>query len=461
MPSFPCLFVTTRGWVLSSAMTSGRRGRPWLTRNLVILTLVSFTQDAASELVYPLLPLLITGVLAAPPVVLGVVEGLAEATAGITKYFAGRWSDRRGRKPFVAVGYGLAALGKVLVAAAWVWPVVLVGRVVDRFGKGVRSAPRDALIASSVPAEAYGRAFGFHRMGDSLGAVVGPLIALVALSVLNDDVRAALWWAVVPAVLSVLLVLFVREPRQPRPARQRRSDSAVPHARVPHSPLPREFWRVTTVLVAIAVVNFPDALLLLRVMDLGFSTTQVVLAYVTYNLVYAGASYPAGILTDRWPRPYVYAVGLLAFGLGYLGLGLTEAGPAVFVLIGIYGLFPAFTDGVGKAWISSLVPDEHRGRAQGVFQSLGNGAVFVAGLWAGLLWEAGDGDGVVPLMIAGVTALLAAVAMVATRLRLTRLRLARGDPERGHPAVDAEEGSGGGGSERAGEGADGEGDLVG
>ena len=195
--------------------------RAWLTRNLVILTLVSMTQDAASELLYPLLPLLLTGILAAPPVVLGVIEGLAEATAGITKYFAGRWSDTRGRKPFVAAGYGLAALGKVLVAAAWIWPVVLVGRVVDRFGKGVRAAPRDALIASSVPPEAYGRAFGFHRMGDSFGAVIGPLLGLLALSLLNGDVRAALWWAVVPAVLSVLLVFLVRERRPDAPPARR------------------------------------------------------------------------------------------------------------------------------------------------------------------------------------------------------------------------------------------------
>jgi MFS family permease len=408
---------------------------PWLTRNLMLLTLVSLTQDAASELVYPLLPILLTGVLAAPPVVLGVIEGVAEATAGITRYVAGRWSDRRGRKPFVAAGYGLAAIGKVVVAAAWIWPVVLVGRVVDRFGKGVRAAPRDALIAESVPANAYGRAFGFHRMGDSLGAVIGPLLALVALSVLGGDVRAALWWAVVPAAASVLLVLLVHEPseRPPAPPRPREH-------RVNASPLPRPFWRVAIVLVGIGLVNFPDALLLLRVMDLGFSTTQVVLAYVTFNVVYSLASYPAGVLTDRWPRPFVYAVGLCAFGIGYLGLGLVEAGPMVFVLVGIYGLFPAFTDSVGKAWISTLVPDEHLGRAQGVFQALSSGAIFFAGLWAGLLWEAGTGGGVVPLLISGACALVAALAMVTTRLWLARRRRA----QRSHAAIDAQGGSRGG-----------------
>ena len=392
--------------------------RPWLTRNLVILTLVSLTQDAASELLYPLLPLLLTGILAAPPVVLGVIEGLADATAGVTRYVAGRWSDTRGRKPFVAAGYALAAVGKVLVAAAMAWPMVLLGRVTDRFGKGVRSAPRDALIAASVPPEALGRAFGFHRAGDSLGAVIGPLLGLLALFLLNDDVRAALWWAVVPAVISALLVLFVRETRAPHP---RATEHPVPsiHAR-DRSPLPRRFWRVAIVLVVIGIVNFPDALLLLRLMDLGFSTTEVVLAYVLFNLVYALGAYPAGVLTDRRPPATVYAIGLTAFAVGYVGLGVVSGGPWAYVLIAIYGLFPAFTDGVGKAWISGLVPDAHRGRAQGVFQGLSSGALLAAGLWAGLLWSSGPGGGVVPLLISGTCALLAAAAMVAGRHWLGR-----------------------------------------
>lgn len=161
------------------------------------------------------MPFLITGVLAAPPVVLGVIEGAAEATAGIARYVAGRWSDRAGRKGFIGAGYGLAAVGKVLVAAAGSWPLVLTGRVVDRLGKGVRSAPRDALIAASVPSDALGRAFGFHRAGDTLGAVVGPLLGLWALTALQGNLRAALWWAVVPAIASALLVGLVRE-RRPR-----------------------------------------------------------------------------------------------------------------------------------------------------------------------------------------------------------------------------------------------------
>lgn len=393
--------------------------RSWLTRNLVVLTLVSLTQDAASELLYPLLPLLVTGVLAAPPVVLGIVEGAAEAAAGISKYVAGRWSDGRRRLPFVTTGYALAAVGKVLVAAATVWPMVLVGRVVDRLGKGVRSAPRDALIAASVPREHLGRAFGFHRTGDTLGAVIGPLIALAGLALLDGDIRAVLWWAVVPAVLSVLLTLFVRERRTPAEQVAVEVAPVVETAPVPRSPLPRSFWRVVGVLVAIAVVNFPDALLLLRISDLGYSTTEVVLAYVLFNVVYTLGSYPAGAVSDRLPRPAVYGVGLLAFGVAYGGLALVDRGPWVWVLVGVYGLFPALTDGVGKAWISTLVGDGHRGRAQGVFQSLSNGAVFLAGLWAGLAWALGPGGGEVPLLVSGAVGLVAGLVLVVGRHRVT------------------------------------------
>ncbi len=380
--------------------------RPWLSRTLIVLTVVSLTQDLASELLYPLLPLFLTGVLAAPPVVLGLVEGLAEATAGVTKYIAGRWSDRRRRRPFVAAGYGLAAAGKAVVAAATMWPVVLVGRVLDRFGKGVRSAPRDALIAASVPPAARGRAFGFHRMGDSLGAVFGPLLGLAALALMHHHLRSAMWWAVVPAALSALLVVFVREPVRQVAAALRPADGVAAT-----SVLPAAYWRVVAVLVVIAVVNFSDALLLLRLIDLGFSTTQVVGVYVVFNAVYTLGSYPAGVLADRWRPASVYAVGLAAFGTAYLGLSRVHGGWPVVVLFAVYGLFPALTDGVGKAWISRLVPGEHLGRGQGIFQGGLSLAVLLAGLWAGLAWSAGTGNGVVPLTIAGLTGLVASAGL--------------------------------------------------
>jgi MFS family permease len=294
--------------------------RSWLTRNLKITSAVSFLQDAASELLYPLMPILLTTVLGAPAAVVGVVEGVAEGVAALTKYVSGRLADRYRKVPLVGLGYGLAALGKLFVAAAGVWPVVLLGRGVDRVGKGIRGAPRDALIVDGIPVEARGRAFGFHRAADTLGAVVGPLLALAALQVLDHDIRKVLWVALVPAVLSALLVLALREPAA-APATEGRT---APKA--PAGPLPTPFWRVVALLGGFSLVNFPDALLLLRLHDIGFSVSLVILAYVAYNAVYAGLSYPAGLVSDRLGPRVVIGVGLLVFGVAYAGLGLTWGG---------------------------------------------------------------------------------------------------------------------------------------
>ena len=396
-------------------MNSQKRNpmRRWMSRNLLIVSVVSLMQDAASEFLYPLLPLLLTGVLAAPPVVLGVIEGLADATAGVTKYVAGRWSDARGRKPFIGIGYALAALGKAFVAAAWAWPVVLIGRVTDRLGKGIRSAPRDALIAASVPPEALGKAFGFHRAADTMGAVIGPLLGLLALSLLDNDLRQVLWWAVIPGILSVLLVLFIRTPEQEYLERQARAE-------VPKVPMPRQFWVVVIPLSALAMLNFADALLLLRFMDLGYGTTEVVLAYVVFNIMYTALAFPAGALADRLHPLFVYVIGLVAFGVAYIGLGLTNDGVIPYVLMAIYGAFPAFTDGIGKAWIARIVPVEHRGRGQGIFQAINSIGILTAGIWAGLLWTAGPGDGVLPLTIAGTGGLIGAIGLLVFRKRLMR-----------------------------------------
>ncbi len=389
----------------------------WMTRNLKVLSAVSLMQDAASELVYPILPILLTSVLGAPAAVVGLVEGVAEGAAALTKYVSGRVSDRTGRKPLVGLGYGMAALGKVIVAAAGVWPIVLVGRVVDRVGKGIRGAPRDALLADGVDHAQLGRVFGFHRAADTLGAVIGPLIGLAVLALTGGNIQLVLWVAVVPAVLSVVLVLWVREPRRPTDTVRAglSSDKPMPDR---SEPLPPEFRRVVGALTLIALVNFPDALILLRVSEVGFSVSGVVAAYVIYNLSYALISYPAGALSDHLPRARVYALGLVCFATGYIGLGLVDGGWPVIVLLCVYGGFNAMTDGVGKAWVSSLVKRQVRGRAQGVFQGLAGGAVLFAGLWAGLAWELGPGNGTVPLIVAGCVAVAAAPILWLSSRRL-------------------------------------------
>lgn len=385
-----------------------RAGRPWLTRNVKVLSAVSLAQDTASEMMYPLMPVLLTGVLGAPAVVVGLVEGVAEGVAALLKYVSGRWSDRVGRKPLVTAGYGLAAVGKVIIAAALVWPAVLLGRVVDRIGKGVRGAPRDALLAEGAVPEVAGRIFGFHRAADTLGAVLGPLLGLIVLQI-TGDLGTALWVAVVPAAISVALVGLTRE--SPVPPAHRRVDSA--------GPLPRPTRRVAVVLSVIAVVNFPDALVLLHITQIGFTTSELVACYALFNLANAAIAYPAGALSDRWPRSRVYALGLICFAVGYIGLALVSGGWQVVALLVVYGGFAGITDGVGKAWISTVTPAALHGRAQGLFQGLTGVGVLIAGLWAGLAWQSGSGSGTVPLLVSGSVAVVAAAGLWSLGHRLT------------------------------------------
>lgn len=378
--------------------------KSWLSRNLVIISLISLMQDAAAEIMYPLMPLFLTGVLAAPAIVLGVVEGCAELAMGLSKFLAGKTSDRVGRKTFITTGYGLAGIGKMIVASSVVWPTVLFGRVFDRIGKGIRSTPRDALITNSVDPTHYGRAFGFHRSADTLGAVIGPIIALIGLSVLNNDVRAVMWWAVIPAVLSVLLTLLIRDGKTARTPAE---------IEIIKDPLPKQFWVKALPFILIALTNLPDALLLLRLSEIGTSMTDVVLAYVAFNTVYSLAAYPAGVLADKMSPQIVYAIGLGAFSITYITIGqLSGPSPMMFGIVALYGLFPALTDGVGKAVVSHSVPQLVHGKAQGVFQSLNGGAILVAGIWGGLLWTSGSGHGSVPMTIAGVGAAVGAIALI-------------------------------------------------
>ena len=382
--------------------------RIWLTRNLILLTIVSLAQDAASELLYPLLPILLTGVIGAAPLALGLIEGCAEAAAGFTKLISGKSSDRLGRKPFVISGYTLAGVGKAFVVVATSWPLVFLGRVTDRIGKGMRSAPRDALIADSVDKAHLGKAFGFHRTGDNIGAVIGPGIALIALAMLDGDVRAVAMWALIPAIISGLLTLFIRE----NFVKPKKVEVKV---KVKHPPLPAPLKKSITILVLIQLTNIPDALLLLRLYDIGFSTQGVVLSYMLFSAVTVLAAYPGGAIADKYSPRIVYSVGLVAFAAAYATLGLTQNHTVALIALALYGLFPALTDGVGKAWIAGLSEANHRGRAQGVYQASMNFAILGAGIWGGALWSKGDIQW--PLVVAAIGALIGAIVLATIHLR--------------------------------------------
>jgi MFS family permease len=288
---------------------------------------------------------------------------------------------------------------------------VFLGRVTDRIGKGMRSAPRDALISDSVDKAHLGKAFGFHRTGDNIGAVIGPGIALIGLAMLDGDVRAVAMWALIPAIISGLLTLFVRE-NFVKPKK------AEVNVKVKHPPLPVPLKRSIALLVLIQLTNIPDVLLLLRLHDIGFSTQGVVLSYMLFSAVTVLAAFPGGAIADKYSPRIVYSVGLVAFAAAYATLGLTQNHTVALIALALYGLFPALTDGVGKAWVAGMSEANHRGRAQGVYQASMNFAVLGAGIWGGALWSKGDIQW--PLVGAAIGALIGAIVLATIHLRPAR-----------------------------------------
>lgn len=374
-----------------------------LPRDVKVLGVVSFTQDTASEMLYPVLPIFVTSVLGAAPGVVGLIEGVAEATSALSKVVSGRLSDTRRRRPFVAGGYGLAAVGKALIAFATTWPMVLVARFADRLGKGIRTSPRDALIADVTRLGDRGRAFGFHRAMDTLGAVVGPLIGLALYQAFGERLRPLFLVAIIPAVLSVALVGLVRE--RPRPALEH------PPARVRWRdvPLPASYWRTFAFLTVFGLANFSDALLILRARELGMGVSAILVVYALFNTTYAALSYPAGKLSDRVPRDRVFAAGLAVFAVSYLGLGLITSSGWAWFLLPLYGCYSALTDSVSRAWIVDLSPADHTGAGLGIVQATVGVSSLLAGIWAGLAW---GGNGRLPLIVSGCAVAILTVVLL-------------------------------------------------
>jgi len=380
---------------------------------VVVLGAVSFFADVSSEMVYPLIPIFLTRVLGAPVAAVGLIEGVAEGTASLLRLVSGWWSDRaQKRLPLVFVGYGLAALGKLLLAGAGAWPLVFVARFVDRFGKGVRGSPRDALIADSTPEAVRGRAYGLHRSMDTAGAVVGPLLALALAALLDDRLRLVFLIAVIPGVLGVLALGLVREPAR-APARD---PAPVPIAGL-GSLDPRLRWFLAASAV-FALVNSSDVFLLLRASDLGLSTTAVVLAYVVYNFVYMLSSYPAGIAADRLGRRSVFILGLLVFALVYAGFALATDAWQIWPLFACYGLYIALTEGVSRALVASLAPTARRASVLGLHGMVTGFGVLIASIVAGQLW---DRVGMAaPFALGATGAVIAALMLLVAPARFSR-----------------------------------------
>lgn len=381
-----------------------------LSRNVFLLGGVSFFTDVASETIYPLVPLFLANVLGADKTLIGLIEGLAESTASLLKLVSGWLSDKTGKnKLLVGLGYGVSSISRPLFAfVTGPWQVLGL-RFLDRLGKGIRTAPRDVIIAESTLPGQSGRAFGLHRTMDQAGAVLGPGLAVVLLALFAGRYQSVFVAAALPGFVALALIPLVKEkPKVPRPdARPVRLRWSAFHPGL----------RLYIVAAAVfALANSSNAFLLLRAQGLGIPAASVPLAYLVYNLVYVLLSLPAGIVSDRVGRPLVLLAGYLSFTLIYLGFGLATQVWQAWALFAGYGLFSGLTEGVARAWVGDLAPPELRGSAFGMYHFAVGLAALPASLLAGVLWDRLGSSTVflVDAAIAGV-----AIALFALSWRLS------------------------------------------
>ena len=351
-----------------------------LSKNTFLLALSSLFADISTEMLYPVLPVFLTQILHASGSIVGLVDGVAQATQNIVQGFSGAVSDRlQRRKPLALLGYALAAVAKPLMGFATVWEGLFAARLLDRVGAGTRSAPRDALIAASVDGANRGRAFGLEGLGDNAGAFLGPLLAVVLLYSLRVGIRSIFYLAIIPGLLAFVMVLFVTE----RPA----AVKAKSRIDVRLGQFPGGYWKYLLVTALFGLGNSSNAFLILRTQELGASLQRTILTYAAFNLMAALISYPAGSLSDRWGRKNVLLASFVIFLVGYLGFALTQNLVLITGMFVLYGLFQGIFRAVGKAFAADFVPQHLRASGIGWYSTTVGLLQLAASLIAGMLWD--------------------------------------------------------------------------
>lgn len=392
---------------------------PRLPPLAVKLGWVSLLNDAATEMVYPVLPLFLVAGLGAPAAAVGLIEGAAEGLVSVMKGASGWHSDRLGRRaPYIQAGYGLGAATKPLLALARSWPTVLLARLLDRLGKGLRTTARDAMLADVIVPGQAGRVFGFHRAMDTAGAVAGVLGAVALLTWLPGRYRIILLIATVPAILSALVTFTVKDDR-------RVAESGTGGEKVSWRAFSPAYWWTLACLSVFAIANSSDAFLLLRGHSIGMSDTQVVLGYALYQFVYALVSYPAGVLSDRFGRWRLMATGWLIYALVYFGFAVASPG-LIWGLFAAYGIYMGITDGVGKAVMVDTVPKAWKGTALGIMHMIFGFTGLSSSLIAGELWD--HAGPAAPFWFGGCAALVAVLFIPITRYAIGHQGVATGAP---------------------------------
>jgi MFS family permease len=365
------------------ACSRATRQKIWgFQRNVFFAGLVSFFMDVSSEMIYSLVPLFLANTLGVNTSVIGLIEGVAESTASVLKVFSGWFSDRIGnRKWLMAAGYTISTLSRPLIALAPGWHQVMGSRFMDRFGKGVRTAPRDAIIVESTGQSALGRAFGFHRAMDTLGAVVGPALAFFFLGIFSGNYRTVFWLSMLPGILAVLLIALCIVEKKKIIVR----DGARP--KLTRGQFDWRFKFFLCIATLFALGNSSDAFLILRAEQIGIPAITIPLVYLLFNLVYSLSSLPAGIAADRFGRKRIILLGFILFAVLYYGFATAASTKAIWVLFGVYGLFMGMTEGIQKAFLATIMPADFKATAFGVYTMAVGFAMLPASLIGGWLWE--------------------------------------------------------------------------